>query len=114
MTGSVWRIRLSDAAEADFIHILADTREMFGPNQAAIYRATLVNALAAISVAPDTLGSRSRDDILPGLRSLHVARQGRRGRHLILYREQPDHMLEIIRILHDAMDLARHIPTDGE
>ena len=57
------------------------------------------------------LGSRTRDEILPGLRALHVARHGRRGRHIILYRAGPEREIEIMRILHDGMELRRHLPT---
>ena len=29
-----------------------------------------------------------------------------------MYRAGPESMIEIVRILHDRMDLQRHIPTD--
>lgn len=114
MTGTAWRIRLSTAADKDFVDILQWTEERFGPMQAETYRTTLIDALTAIATRPDLAGSWTRDDILPGLRSLHVARNGARGRHLILYRvaELPD-VIDIIRILHDAMDLPRHLPGDS-
>jgi toxin ParE1/3/4 len=51
-----------------------------------------------------------RDDIVPGLRVLHVGRSGRRGRHFLIYRAAGDREIEIIRILHDSMDLRRHLP----
>lgn len=75
-----------------------------------MYRQTLVTALRALGAGPDTLGARGRDEIAPNLRSLHVARLGRRGRHVILFRATDMGEIQVVRILHDAMDLARHVP----
>ena len=105
-----WRVRLGPTAERDFAGIIAYTVETFGARQAKVYHTTLMRALTALNAGPSILGSVSRDEIDEGLRSLHVARKGRRGRHLILYRAAPDRVIEVARILHDAMDLARHIP----
>ena len=65
--------------------------------------------VAALEAGPEIAGSAARDEIPPGLRSLHVGRLGRRGRHFILYRPAVGEVVEVLRILHDAMDLARHI-----
>jgi hypothetical protein len=48
------------------------------------------------------------DDILPGLRVLHVARDGRRGWHFLIYRTSGDRNIEILRMLHDGIDFERH------
>ena len=86
------------------------TTERFGARQAGVYRDTLLDALAALAGGPDVPGSRSREDLLPGLRSLHVARRRRRERHFILYRAAGDDTIEVIRILHESMDVSRHLP----
>ncbi len=112
MTNAQWRIRLGAEAEKDFVRILRYTADTFGDRQAAIYQTTLTEALAALNAGPDAPASAARDEILPGLRSLHVARQGRRGRHIILSRAAAGQVIEVVRILHDAMDLARHIPPE--
>ncbi len=110
-----WRIRLSQPAEDDFQAILRWTADTFGLHQARVYRDTLAAALAALGEGPDVLGSRQRDDILPGLRTLHVARRRRRGRHFILYRVAGANTIEIVRIVHEAMDLPRHLtPRDSD
>jgi toxin ParE1/3/4 len=105
-----WRIRLGAVAERDFIDIIAWTIERFGPRQADTYRATLLAAVKALEEGPDLLGSRLREDIGEGVRTLHIARAGRRGRHFILYRVRSTAVIEVVRILHDTMDLARHMP----
>jgi toxin ParE1/3/4 len=107
-----WRMRLGAAAELDFANILKWTTENFGPRQSRIYRETLVLAMAQLATGPEVVGSRARDDIMPGLRTLHIARHGRRGRHLIMYRVAAGRTIEVVRILHDRMELARHLVGD--
>jgi len=53
------------------------------------------------------LNSKAREDIAPGLRSLHVSG---RGRHVLFFRPSGDNVIMVLRILHDAMDVARHFP----
>ncbi len=114
MTQASWKIRLGEEAERDFAQTLKYTHDTFGAQQVAVYRATLIDALAELASGPDALGSVARDEIFPNLRTLHVARQGRRGLHFIMYRALSDSVIEVIRILHDRMDLARHVPGNLE
>jgi toxin ParE1/3/4 len=107
-----WRVRLGAAAEVDFANILKWTTENFGQRQARVYRDILVQAIGELANDPEVAGSKARDEIAPGLRTLHVARRGRRGSHFLMYRVAPESTIEIVRILHDRMDLRRHIPTD--
>lgn len=112
MTPTPWKIRLSEAAENDWRRVLAETLRLFGQKQALTYRELLVDALKSLENGPDNRLSRQRDDIRIGFRLLHIARRGRPGRHFIVYRAEQDHTIEIVRILHDAMDLPRHLPED--
>ena len=113
-----WRIRLTVAAEHDFQGILHWTEERFGGKQAKIYAETLIQAIEALTAGPQAAGARGREDISAGLMTLHVAREGRKGRHLVLYRASSEAdlpVIEILRLLHDSMDLPRHIdPDEGE
>ena len=111
MAGPAWRVRLGAAAELDFANILKWTTENFGARQSRVYRDTLVQAIGELGDGPDVAGSKARDEIAPGLRTLHVARHGRRGSHLLMYRATPGRIIEIVRILHDRMDLQRHVPA---
>ena len=114
MIARQWRVRLGAVAEVDFANILVWTTENFGARQAAIYRDTLVRAIGELANGPDVPGSRARDDIMSNLRTLHVARHGRRGRHFLLYRAVEGRIIEIGRILHDQMDLQRHLPQGDD
>jgi len=103
-----WRVRLGAAAELDFANILKWTTENFGARQSRAYRDTLVHVIGELAQGPDIVGSKVRDEIMPGLRTLHVARRGRRGSHVLMYRVGPNSAIEIVRILHDRMDFQRH------
>ena len=106
-----WRVRLGAAAEVDFANILRWTTENFGARQSRVYRATLVQAIGELADGPNVAGSKARDEIMAGLRTLHVARRGRHGSHFLMYRVASKSTIEIVRILHDRMDLLRHVPS---
>lgn len=112
-----WPVRLAAAAEADFQDILRWTVEQFGEVQARVYAETLSAALEALAAGPTVIGAKVRDDIAKGLFTLHVGRRGRRGRHFVMFRIGHDHgreVIEVLRLLHDAMDLPRHFPPMDE
>ena len=83
-----------------------------GARQSRAYRDVLVQTIGELVNDPDVAGSKARDEIMPGLRTLYVARHGRRGRHFLMYRVVAKSTIEIVRILHDRMDLQRHIPAN--
>lgn len=108
-----WSVRLTAAAEADFKHIVRWSARQFGDKQAVAYRKTLSLALEAlIDGGPDVVGVQQWDEVAKGLRSLHVARDGRHGRHFVIFRVRDGGepgIVEVLRLLHDAMDLPRHL-----
>jgi toxin ParE1/3/4 len=106
-----WRVRLGAAAELDFANIVKWTTENFGARQSRVYQKTLVQAIGELAEGPNVAGSKARDEIMPGLRTVHVARHGRRGRHFLIYRVAAKTTIEIVRILHDRMELQRHLPS---
>jgi toxin ParE1/3/4 len=62
---------------------------------------------------PEILGAKVRDDISPGIRTIHVARQGRKGRHFVAFSVSEGNIINVLRLLHDSMDLAKHLPEDN-
>lgn len=108
-----WRVRLGAAAEVDFANIVKWTAENFGARQSRVYRDTLVQAMGELADGPSVAGSRARDEIMPGLRTLHVARRGHRGGHFLMYRATASRTIEIVRILHDRMDVQRHVSDES-
>ena len=114
--GLRWRVRLSALAEDDFLNILRWTSDRFGDAQARRYAGILTQTVEALRAGSEVPGSRRRDEIAPGLMTLHVTRRGRRGRHLVAYRidlATDPLTVDILRILHDSMDVSRHVETDG-
>jgi toxin ParE1/3/4 len=110
-----WQVRLTASAEADVRQIVRWTADHFGARQARVYARTLSLAIEALTAGPDVVGVRRRDEIARGLCSLHVARGGRRGRHLVIFRSGKDggqRAIEVLRVLHDSMDLPQHLAGD--
>ena len=108
---STWSIRLTRTAENDFQHILRWTVSRFGRRQGRAYAKTLSLALSDLSNGPDILGAKQRDEIGPGIYTLHIARNGRRGRHFVIFRVNHSSAIptiDVLRILHETMDLVRH------
>ena len=119
MSGKCWTIRLTESAEADFQNILRWTKDQFGEAQARVYAQTLSAALEApADGVPTTIGAKARNEIAKGLFTSHVARPSRKGRHILLFRVGQDDArrdaIEVLRVLHDAMELPRHLPPMDE
>jgi toxin ParE1/3/4 len=117
VTSGGWTVRLSAAAEADLEDILRWTADRFGAARARIYADTISAALADLAAGPTIPGARKRDDILEGVFTLHVARKNRKGRHFVMFRVAhagDRRAIEVLRLVHDAMDLRRHLPPAGE
>ena len=110
MPGRRWRVNLSADAERDLFSVLQWTGQTFGAKQGLVYEETIAHAVTALAAGPGLPDSRKRDDIRPGMRVLHIARRGRKGRHLLVYYAVTDGEIIVVRILHDAMDLAQHMP----
>jgi toxin ParE1/3/4 len=111
---SVWRVRLAEQAELDLLGITLWTVENFGAQQVQVYAQTLSLAIEALHDGPEILGATVRDDLGLGVRTLHVARQGRKGRHFVVFRAVPEQTIEVLRLLHDSMDLPRHLPAAND
>jgi toxin ParE1/3/4 len=111
-----WPVRLATVAEDDLRQILAWTSANFGEAQARIYAETLSVALEALVDGPAILGAEKRPDIGRGISTLHVARHGRKGRHFVMFRvgrHQDQDVIDVLRVLHDTMDLQRHMPPES-
>ncbi|MDI9332234.1 MAG: type II toxin-antitoxin system RelE/ParE family toxin [Alphaproteobacteria bacterium] len=109
----IWTVRLAQQADQDYVEILTWTVKTFGEGQASTYAETMALAIEALAEGPDVLGARARDDIQPGIRTLHVGRQGRAGRHFVVFRVTGSD-IDVLRLLHDSMDLPRHLPAAND
>ena len=107
MPAEPWRVRLTAAAERDFVDVVAWTAERFADRQAGRYADAIARAIAGLADGPDQLGSHTREDLPVGLRILPIARRAVRARHVLIYRLSGDSIIEIVRILHQSMDIVR-------
>lgn len=105
-------VSLSAAAQADLDTIAAWTSENFGATQAEAYIEAILDTVEELTAPAPAPRSSARDEIAAGIRTIHMRKRGRRGRHLILYSEAGDEV-KIHRFLHDSMELSRHLAGDG-
>ncbi len=115
--------RISNAARADIVDILRLSQAQFGDQARQRYQALILAALQAIADTPYRIGSYERDDLAPGLRSYHLiySRQQAKQphgavkspRHIVFYRVASADVIEVVRLLHDAMEGQLHLPNDG-
>jgi len=105
-------VRLSAVAQDDYKQILRWSRDNFGQMQAQIYKATLDSALKDLCEGPEIIGVKSRNNIYLNLYTLHVERKGHHGRHFICFQASGVNgrqVIDVVRILHDTMDMRRHL-----
>lgn len=97
-------LEFTHAAVRD-LHAIRDyTLSTWGERQEAAYLEAMWSRFSEIMEAPDRW--RKREDLFPGCR---IASQ---GKHVILFRIE-GRVLQIVRILHSAMDLKRHMPPEA-
>ena len=94
---------LTELAKQDLRSIGRYTQITWGRAQRNTYLAKIDAAFQLLAMEPQ-LG-KSCDDLLAGYRKYPV------GKHLIFYRQSADR-LEIIRILHQRMDIEAHFDDE--
>lgn len=116
------RYVISPAAERDIESILAWTHEQFGAQGRLRYEALIIRAILDLAADSRRTGSQTRPEVAIAARTHHLCHSRsrvraavgrvRRPRHFVLYRIRDDGQVEIGRVLHERMDLARHLPKD--
>jgi len=120
-SGKSLRIVLAPSARSDIREVLIWSQERFGEQAAERYRGLLKEALRDIAADPQRPGSRERPDLARCVRTYHLyfsrERAGgdlgivKKPRHFLVYRQRGD-VIEVMRVLHDARDLERHLPEE--
>ncbi len=114
-------LRLAAQAEADIAGILEYAEETFGEAARQRYEVLLGVGLLDIEADPFRLGSTARPEFGEGVRTYHLrhalaraktAGRIRRPRHFLLYRCASPDIAGVGRVLHEAMELGRHIPAE--
>lgn len=111
-------VRIAPQANTDITDILRFTEVRLGEDIRSRYQDLLQATFQSLSKEPEHIRSTMREELSPGLRSLHLSfnalemSDGRliRPRHIVFYRTGTDHVVEILRVLHDAMETRYHFP----
>jgi toxin ParE1/3/4 len=88
---------LTKAAKADLISIGRYTQDKWGVEQRNRYLTMLDRSFHDLAGNP--LMGRDCGNISPGYRKHQV------GKHLVFYRQRASDLIEIVRILHERMDV---------
>ena len=95
------RYLLSPAAQADLEQIWNYTRDRWGVDQAEEYLRELQRAIERAAANPRI--GRACDEIRPGYRKLAA------GSHVLFYRMNAEGIIDVVRVLHERMDVDRHL-----
>lgn len=93
--------RLTVAARKDIIDIGRFTADKWGKRQRDRYLKQLDDAFKLLARQPNI--GREAEDIKPGYKKFS------QGGHIIFYRAGTESKIVVIRILHNSMDVDRHL-----
>jgi len=120
MSSSARRLRVSAPAESDIEDVLESSNDQFGELVRARYALLIAGALRAIAEDCDRVGVNERPDLGKGVLTYHLHFSRKRvpdarsrvqaPRHLFVFRLAEDGATEVARLLHDSMQLERHLP----
>ncbi len=114
---------LAPAADRDIHGILRWTQEHFGEQASIRYEHLIATAITDIAQHSERLGVKERLDLARGLFTYHLSSSRERAatlsrrvkvkhpRHFLVFRHKGTHTVEVLRVLHDRMDLERHLPA---
>lgn len=95
------RYLLSPAVQADLDQIWDYTRDRWGVEQAEEYLGELQRAIERAAANPRI--GRACDEIRPGYLKLAA------GSHTLFYRVTAEGVIDVVRVLHQRMDVDRHL-----
>ena len=114
--------RIAAAAQADIFDVISYTEQTFGDLVSRRYEALLKQAILDVAAEPHRQGSIARPELYAGAYTYHLRHSRYRAqsqaglirnpRHFLVYRLVHPDLIEILRLLHDAMELQRHFPGD--
>jgi toxin ParE1/3/4 len=110
---------LTEAAKADIAQILRASAADFGEAARVRYAALITAGLNDLLSDPLRPASAARLELQAGVRTYHLRHCRRRAgggraavrtpRHLIVYLTPAPDLVMVVRVLHDAMELERHL-----
>jgi toxin ParE1/3/4 len=109
-------VRITGPARRDIAAIMHWSLHEFGEDAALRYETLIFQAFRDIAENPERPGAQQRPELAQGVLAYHLrhsrertrTRTVRTPRHFVIYRRQ-DSIIEILRLLHDARELERHL-----
>ncbi|MCA9091916.1 MAG: type II toxin-antitoxin system RelE/ParE family toxin [Planctomycetaceae bacterium] len=111
---------MSPSADQDIISILAWTEKEFGEAVRLRYELLIAHSILDVAENPDRPGCHRIPEIGPEVGIYHLKNSRDRisrstdriqtPRHFLIFRVLPSGDIEISRVLHDRMELKRHLP----
>lgn len=110
------KYRLTRAAQADIVSILAWSHERFGAEARKRYESLIATAIRDAAERGDEVGHTCRPELGDGVFTWHLAQSRTRSpggtvqrpRHFLICRRDGE-LLVVGRVLHDAMEPRRHV-----
>ena len=116
-----YEIRVTRTAGRDIVAVMNWSLKEYGEDAALRYDALITQALTDIGDDPERAGSQQRSELANGVLIYHLRFSRDRAkpvlgvvhhpRHFVIYRRQ-EHLIEILRVLHDTRELQRHMPGE--
>ncbi len=100
-------IRVTPQADEDILVVLKHTLQEWGPIKYWEYRHLIGETCSDILADPSC--GRVKVPARSGVQGRHIRKPGRRLRHIVSYKARNNGDIEVVRFLHDAMDLERHL-----
>lgn len=113
----IYTISIADAARDDGEDILDWTTHAFAATGRKRYERLIQTALTDLLADPGRVGVFRREDIGADICTYHLSTSRKRSktavqvakpRHLVFFRLKGN-VIQILRLLHDSMDFARHV-----
>lgn len=114
------RVRFNGPAERDIEQILRSSLNQFGARAQRRYNSLILAAVRALEQDAPPAGCIARPELGPGIMTYHLRhcrnrpppteRTAGQPRHLLVLQQEAEDSVAVLRLLHDAMDVARHLP----
>jgi plasmid stabilization system protein ParE len=113
MTPRRWRVIPTAPATSDIRDVLRWTLATFGTQQARRYQNLITSALLELENGPSSVRLRRQSNLGDDIWTMRLASPGNPASHVLICRcRQDSAIVQVLRILHSAMDPTLHIAAD--
>ena len=104
------KLLISGVARVDLVSILEASLTRLGEDGREKYARLLIQGLRELRAAPEGPATRPRPELAAGMRSFHLGQVRKNPGvkeplHFLLYRVRRNQPVELLRVLHERLDL---------